>query len=150
MGVEENGAMLQGFPVLHQLGVSGKLHALDREIISALQNCRHPEIVQNGKNWSSIASEIHSVVLGIVHQETEVEITQIMKDGAASGQASHHRDLVFLNPLIVDLGEGILEPAYDDARFVYVEQEAILMKIVQDVFFQSYIEGRVIRRAEYA
>jgi hypothetical protein len=51
---------------------------------------------------------------------------------------------VLLHPGVIDLGDGILKATHDQARFIDVEQKAILREVLQDIFFQRYIERRVM------
>jgi hypothetical protein len=51
---------------------------------------------------------------------------------------------MFLHPLVIDLGEGVLKSTYNDARLVDVKQKTILLKVCEYILFQSYIERSII------
>ena len=148
LGGEQDRAVLLDLVAIHGAGVAGKFQALDSEVVAAFQSGVHTQAAQGFQHRRGVFGKAPFLVGASVHQETEIEIAQVVPDRPATREPSHHGDLTLFHVVIIDLGQGVLMPAHDKRRRVDIEQENILGEIVQDVFLAGDIERRVVLGAD--
>jgi len=128
--LEEDGAVLEHLFLPDELGITAEFLAVQDEVIAPFQTGIQTQFTQDLQNGAGVGLEIVRPLIACVHDEAEIEVAEVVKDGSASRHAPHHFDVVFLHEIIIDFGQGVLVLADDDGRGVDIEVEAVCLLVL--------------------
>jgi hypothetical protein len=140
---EQKGAVVQDAVLPDMLGIPGEFKPVDREVVPALEACFDAQFGQHLEDGFGETPEIDQMALAAGTDKGKIQVSQVMKDRSATGNASHYLNIMLLDKIDVDLGKGVLVLAYNNRGAVLPEHENVILKLLQDVLFRCEIEMRI-------
>gem|GEM_PF-6860280 len=67
-----------------------------------------------------------------------------MKHSSTTCHPAHNGDALSFDEVTIDFGEGVLMLTHDDRRLVAIEQKAVIVFVLEQVFFGGDIVGGVV------
>jgi hypothetical protein len=122
-------------------GIAGKLSPVRFNIVSARGFGVYAKSSASIRNDGKLACD---VVDFFVRDETEAEVAEVVKDGAASRKSARKKNAVLLHSLKVAFGARILIFAYDDRCGILPEKEDL--RPLPDIRSQKLLRRKVAVR----